>query len=308
MPFTHFPYGASSLGIPLVGAGLISIPNGRGGLVWFVDTTNGSDGNQGLDPTQPLKTIGQAILKAGNGTGDTIYVFPGTYAEALTVNKDYLAIIGATMAGYAKPDIGGGLALTVSAQGFMSRHCRYYGVADDTIVQEGNGFLYDDCVFDGDLTASKGVRLVGSPTSSSLSASEGRIQNCLFRGCALGLIFDSAAIGGAGTGSTDNDVLGNRFYGNTIDIAAAKTGAGGVYSVKTVRVLGNSFEDKNKTTYIDITTNCDGAAGNQTGAIDGNYFAADAITAGNEVKLTGTGFTFTGNLYTVGIKDGSALD
>lgn len=311
MPLTNFPNGVSSFGIPVVGAGPLSIPT-QYGTVWFVDTTLGSDGNQGTDPTQPLKTIAQALTKAGDGTGDTIYVMPGTYDENLTVDKDYIAIIGAQYAGYAKPDItpSTGIAMTVTGQGFMSRHCRYASDDDDTVVQKGNGFLYSDCVLDGNATATKGgIRLLPDDNDNSLTASEGEIVGCYIRGNAIGIIFDTGAPPTSGVGSTDNFIHDNRFSANTIDLATADSGAGAVYSVQTTIIgPGNQFEDKNKACYIDLTTTNGGAAGDQNGAINGNYFAADAITAGNEVKMVGTGFTFTGNYITTGIKDGSGLD
>jgi nitrous oxidase accessory protein NosD len=253
------------------------------------------------------------VLKAGNGTGDTIFVFPGTYAENVVVDKDYLSIIGAVFAGYARPDIvpATGYPLVVNAQGFMAKRLRMAGTLFDCAAQHGNGFLYEDCVFDGDGSGGTcGLRLVPAQVGADIThytASEGVVRGNLFRGCATGLIFDTAAAP-VGVGSTDNLIVGNRFYSNTEDIATFDTGVAGTYSVQLADIIGNYFADKNKTVYIDLTTNKAGAAGVQTGTIMDNTFAADAITAGNQVKMVGTGFTFAGNLTTVGVKDGSGLD
>lgn len=313
MPLTHFPYGASSFGIPLVGSGAsapLTIPNVTGSM-WFVDGTNGNDGNGGTDPIQAFKTIARAHLLAK--AGDTIFVFVGTYAENIVITKNYIALIGVTFAGYGKPDLtpATGVPLTVQGQGFMSRHMRFAGTAADGVVQNGNGFLYDDCVFDGDLTATKcGLRLVPAQVGTDIThftASEGTVTHCLFRGCATGLIFDTAP-GPVGVGSTDNLIVGNRFYSNTIDIATAKTGAAGTYSVQLVNIVSNVFADKNKTTYIDITTNEDGPAASQTGAIVDCEFSHDAITT-TQIKMVGTGFTVVGSFQNSStIINGSALD
>jgi len=72
-------------------------------------------------------------------------------------------------------------------------------------------------------------------------------------------------------------------------------------------IVQNSFEDKNKATYIDLTTTNGGAASDQTGAIEENVFASDTITT-TKIKMVGTGFTFSGNFDTVGVVDGSGLD
>lgn len=289
--------------------GGISIPNFNGN-VWFVDGTLGNNGFEGTSADQAFKTITKALAKAGNGTGDTIYILPGSYNENVVVTKDYIALIGAQYAGYARPDIvpTTGVALTVTGQGFMSHHCRFASDDNDAVIQRGNGFRYTDCVFDGNLTATKaGVRLLPSDTDDGLTASEGEIANNYIRGNAVGIIFDTGAAPAVGVGSTDNWIHDNRFVSNTVDLATADAG-GAVYSVqKTIIGPGNHFEDKNKAVYIDFTTTNGGAAGDQTGAITGNYFAADAITAGNEVKMVGTGFVFNGNFTTVGVKDGSGL-
>jgi hypothetical protein len=69
----------------------------------------------------------------------------------------------------------------------------------------------------------------------------------------------------------------------------------------------NVFVDKNKTTYIDLTTANGGAASDQKGIIVGNYFNTDAFTTTN-VKMVGTGFGFAGNRSNLGVGDGTGLD
>lgn len=267
------------------------------------------DSNDGRTPYTPKKTVTAALAAAGSDDGTIIFMMAGSYVENIVVTRDYVSLIGIVEGGYGRPDVvpAAGVALTVSGQGFVAKHVRFAATAADCVKQEGNGFIYDDCVFDGDATATKaGLRLRGNNTDDSLTASEGIVQNCLFRGNSIGLAFDSAAAP-SGVGVTDDVIIGNRFYANTQDITAEKTGAGGVYSVQTTEIVSNYFADKNKTNYIDLTTNADGAAGSQTGTIAGNHFAADAID-GTRVAMAGTGFTFVGNFSTVGVVDGSGLD
>lgn len=315
MSMTNFPGGLTSFGIPVV-SDVISIPCGPrasaqpGGNVWFVDASN-PGAQDGMSPQTAFTTIAQAVAAAASGTGDTIFVFPGSYTENVVVAKDYISIIGAQFAGYARPDIGKatGVALSVSGQGFRSLNCRFFATNNsDAVIQTGNGFEYSNCVFDGNGSqTTKGLlRLLPSSLVTSKTASEGKIHDCYFRGTtstAGALIFDTSTLNG---GSTDNEVYNNVFTQNGVDIAAAKTGAAGTYSLQFAVVHGNIFEDKNKAVYIDFVTNIDGAAANQKGVISGNYFNSATLT-NVLVKINGTGFGAPGNYYQVGIKDASAF-
>jgi hypothetical protein len=308
---TNFPFGLSSFGVPLPGgqSGPVSIPRPNG-QSWFVDTGSGSDGGTGASPTDPLKTIARALQLAGNGTGDTIYVAPGSYNETLLVTKDYIALVGMVFAGYAKPDLGPALtaqiALTVKAQGFLARHIRFAANAQDCVDQQGNGFLYEDCVFDGDLTALMGgLRLVPNNTNTHLTASEGLVTGCLFRGNASGIIFDTA-IAPVGVGSTDNNIIGNVFYSNTKDIVSADSGVG-LYSLQLTQIIGNYFADKNKAVYIDFVTANGGAAADQTGMIANNYFNSTNALTNVLIKVNGTGFAVIAAYSAIGITNASAF-
>src|SRR6266850_3777704 len=301
MPFTNFPNGVTSFGIPLLGGNPVSVPIGTQGTAWFVDATNGNNGNSGTDPGNAFKTITKAHAVAT--AGDTIFIQPGSYTENLVITKNYITLHGAQIAGYGRPDVvpAAGIPLTVNTQGFAAVNMRFAGTAADSVKQSGNGFLYNNCVFDGDGTAAKaGCRLVPAQVGADIThftASEGFILNSLVRGCAIGVAFDTAAAP-VGVGSTDNVIQSNHFYSNTLDIATAKTGAAGTYSVQLVNISYNQFQDKNKATYIDITTNEDGPAASQTGSVNGNIFATDTMTT-TKIKAVGTGFTFAGNADTV---------
>ena len=94
MGLTHFPRGISSMGVPVIGMAGHNVSFGK---IWFVDGTNGSDGNNGLSTEQPFKTIQKAIttqIAQTSSLGDIIYIAPGNYAENLTGDLTRVAIIG----------------------------------------------------------------------------------------------------------------------------------------------------------------------------------------------------------------------
>lgn len=317
MGFTNFPYGATSFGIPLMGHD-VGIPYGRGGKVWFVaspdvdETFWANDSNAGDSSSEAFATIARAISVAE--AGDTIIIYSGSYAENLVVNKDYLTFIGAQLSGYGKPDIVPTTALALynqAAQGMVLRHLRLAApaVAGDLMRIEGNGFLIEDCVLDGDAAQGAGnaiIRLKGNDTDDSFTASEGIIRNCLCRGGIFGIIFDTAEPT-VGVGETDDTIDNCVFVGNTSsDIATADTGPG-TYSIQRGVIKFNVFETKTKTNYIDLTTSNGGAAGDQNGIIMGNYFNTDTNTTTN-VAMIGTGFGFVGNFNITGVASGTTLD
>lgn len=317
---TNFPHGLSSFGIPLVGNLLnvpFNLPHSRKSQVVFVDAEHGNDGNAGDSPSIPVASITRALALVDGGVGAMIFIAPGSYEENVVVTKDYVHLIGSMSPRYAWPDIvpTAGKALHQSAaQGLILHRLRFAAPAADTdlLLLEGNGNIITSCVFDGDATMGNAkalVRLKGNADDDSYTSSEGLIEGCLFRGSGgVGLIFDTGDAPGNGVGVTDALIKGNQFIANDqVDIATADTGTG-TYSVQNTEIYRNRFMTKNKTTYIDLTTSNGGAAGDQSGAITGNYFASDVLTAGNEIKMVGTAFTFGGNFSTVGVKDGSGLD
>lgn len=283
---------------------------GAYGSIFQVNPVTGNDNSGDGSTEAPLKTIAKAMAFVVSGRGDSVVLQAGTYTENVVISKDYVTLIGATVGGYARPDIVPvtGVPVTVTGQGAVLAHLRMAGVANDACVQQGNGFLIVDCVFDGDLTAAKaGLRLVPSNTLTSRTASEGIVTSSYFRGSAFGIVFDTA-LPAVGVGSTDNWIYNNRFSRNTVDVATADTGVAATYSVEfLVLGPGNQFEDKNKAVYIDMTTANGGPNSAQSGAINGNTFASDGLT-GVQIKMTGTAFTFAGNFSTIGVVDGSGFD
>jgi hypothetical protein len=259
-----------------------------------------------------FSTIQEAVNSAGAGM--TIVVMPGEYEENVVITTDYITIEGGVEGGYGRPDIVSttGVTLTVSAQGFVARKCRFVTSDTDAVVQEGNGFKYEDCVFDGGNSegAADGlVRLKGNADDDGMTASEGEIVNCLFRGSiGRGLVFDTGDAPGNGVGSTHCVVKNCRFIDNVdSDITTDDTGLG-TYSVQDVLIDGCMFmEPKNKANWIDVTTDNAGAASDQTGMISNCYFNDDTIDT-TAVAIVGSGFGVVGCHSMDGEFDGSGLD
>ena len=93
-------FGGVSLGVSLTG------------VARFVNADTGVDAGDGKQASDPFATIQHAIDTSAEG--DVIVVAPGTYAENVVVDVDYLTIVGA-VGGYGRPDVApaSGLALSV---------------------------------------------------------------------------------------------------------------------------------------------------------------------------------------------------
>jgi len=68
--FTNFPNGITSLGVPIVPAG---VPVGKNSKSIFTDFRRGADGNPGT-LSKPVKTINEALSRARSYRNDTIYL------------------------------------------------------------------------------------------------------------------------------------------------------------------------------------------------------------------------------------------
>lgn len=305
---TNFPDGATSFGAPLTGTD-VSIPLSTGN-VFFVDAASSYPGS--------FATITEALAECVDGAGDTIIIFPGTYDENVVVTKNYVTLKGAMIPGYARPDIvpSTGTALTVTTgQGFSAIHCRFASSDSDVVVQNANGFVYQDCVFDGDSGQAATellLRLVPSATDDSYSASEGKITNNLFRGSnGSGIGFQHALAAGGGEGTSDNEIAYNRFVANAVsDLKSfVNTNGGGAGILLRTSIHNNQFITSGAG-YVYINFHA-GAAGDLTAnsyLISDNYFADEALIA-SQIDLAGQAQAhFAGNFDDAGVVNGSSFN
>lgn len=106
---------SGQFGMPLYGiSGLLPFT----GNYYWVDGTNGSDGNTG-GPTDPFKTLSQAQNSALAGNNDVIF-FTGTYSPTATFtwSKNNTHLIGLSPSPYATPKIS--VASTTATSGAFS--------------------------------------------------------------------------------------------------------------------------------------------------------------------------------------------
>lgn len=204
-------------GFPLP-AGPIPKYNGR---AWFVDGTNGLDGNSGRSPKNAFKSIGQAVEDNPDLVpGDVIYVFPKTldatdtdpdsYAETFIIDTPQISLIGigggAAQAALPQIKIGTGSTamITLRAPGIAIQGFGLNG-GDST----GGGIKIDD---DG---------------GSTKSVSGLVIRGCHFKNCKCHATHATAggAIYWANGGGWQTIIEGCSFYKNVCDICVVATGA-----------------------------------------------------------------------------------
>lgn len=95
MSLTKFPNGVSSFGVPVTGSLPVVLGSTGVGTIYFVDATNGSDGNDGKSMDQALKTLSQAYTLAASG--DTIALSTNathTLTAGIDWTKSRINVIG----------------------------------------------------------------------------------------------------------------------------------------------------------------------------------------------------------------------
>jgi hypothetical protein len=98
MGLTHFPNGITSFGVPIVGSGSILTT----GNVFFVSSVTGSNGNSGLDPTQPLATLDYAVGKCTANNGDYIIAMENHAETIASATSLVIDVAGITILGLGR--------------------------------------------------------------------------------------------------------------------------------------------------------------------------------------------------------------
>jgi len=106
---------SGQFGMPLFGIGGLLPFTGN---YFWVDGTNGSDGNTG-GPQDPFKTLTQALAACLSGNNDVV-LFTGTFSPSATFtwNKNNTHLIGLSVSPYATPTIS--VASTTATSGAFS--------------------------------------------------------------------------------------------------------------------------------------------------------------------------------------------
>lgn len=238
MGLTNFPNGISSFGVPIYGN---SDNVSYFGTQWFVDTVNGSDGNNGRSPTNAFQTMGRALYLSGGTTANVsdndVIWFIGTVREQLVapVGVTGVTIIGMAGGGVRDDDgakwtypssgaVAGQSLLRLREQGWgvqnflmtpepTSGACITLGRGEVTDNMDSSHFIASGMRFVGiDVTTTYGIRDIGG-------CSNVLIDNCEFYLLTTGYWCSSTAI----ANPLRCKVLNSRFIQNTNDIILPST-------------------------------------------------------------------------------------
>ena len=184
MSLTHFPYGISSMGIPIIPGNVNPFAK-----AYFVDANVGVDGDDGTDSAKPLKTMQRAFNKLVGG--ETIF-FTGKIREQLVtpVQVFDVSVIGVgNRPRHADPTPAGGqkFANTWSppASGAVS------GQATVRVLQQG--WKFNNILFTMESATAAGVEIVRNAGAGDAErdGSHASILGCRFAGAGIGVRFNN---------------------------------------------------------------------------------------------------------------------
>ena len=263
------------------------------GKVWYVDGTNGSDGNPGDAPDEAYATIGAAISAAVATRGDTVIIYPGTYTITSALAPKAFMTFRAAVVNPQAPSVSirGDIAnlMTVDVNG-----CRFIGlefratgastgaasnrdlIALATTTAITGGVTFEDCVFNGNDATGPVQNGVAGIRSGATNAVTGLVvRRCLFRD--LGKTQLEIGVAGAPYAKIEDNTFAidtNLGWGISIgDTTAFGTGKG--WTIRNNEFIG---PDATTTSQVGIrlvgTENTTGA-----GIIRNNFFAFCAVVA-----------------------------
>jgi hypothetical protein len=268
------------------------------GKIWYVDVTNGSDGNSGEAPDEAVAGIAAAISRAVATRGDSVHIAPGTYTITSALSPKAFMTFRAAVLNPAAPSVSirGNIVnlMKVDVNG-----CRFIGLefratgqtvndmiklADTTAIT--GGVTFEDCVFNGNDIVPAATNGVGAIwANDATNAVTGLvIRRCLFRD--LGATCLEVGVQGIPYAKIEDNVFAidtNLGVGISLeDTAAYATGKG--YTIR-----NNEFIGPDATTTSQVGIRLVGTE-NQTGAgiIRNNYFSFFSIAPITADKLEGS--------------------
>lgn len=219
---THFPFGLSSRGMPVIGGG------GREttGSVFFVSSTaDGRSDNvntHGGNAVTPFATLDYAVGACTAGAGDIIYVMPG-HAETITtaggIDLDVLGIsvIGLGV-GSKRPTFTFGTStsasVTIDAASIYLENILFDGTGINGITTlidvNASDFTMRGCEF---IVAASGGNRVATVVKTDQNADRMIVEQCIFRGADVGSAGGTMIEVYTSAGSIDNvQISGCLFF------------------------------------------------------------------------------------------------
>jgi hypothetical protein len=158
------------------------------GKIWYVDGTNGADGNIGDEPGEAFSTIAAAISAAVATRGDTVVIYPGTYTitAALVAKANMTFKAAVVVPQFPTVSIAGNIAelVTVDVSGTRWIGLEFLGtgytcvelvdIADGAAV---NGATFEDCRFRTSRGSAQGL-VMDDGTNAATGVV---VRRCLFQ-------------------------------------------------------------------------------------------------------------------------------
>lgn len=264
------------------------------GKVWYVDGTNGSDGNLGDGPNagECFASIGAAITASVATRGDTIVIYPGTYTitsalvpkayttfRAAIVNPQAPSVsIRSNLRNPVTVDVNGVRFVGIEFRATGTTSARLVTLADTTAIT--GGVTFEDCVFHGADQSGGAVSgqngVCGIWAADASNAVTGLVvRRCLFRD--LGKTGIDIGVAGAPYAKIEDNLFAidtNLGWGISIDDTTAfATGKGYV-------IRNNEFIGPDSTTTSQNGIRLVGTLNTTAaGLIRTNYFAYTLDTA-----------------------------
>ena len=278
---TNFPSGLSSMGVPLMGR--------QFGKTYFVDSTNGSDQNKGLNNLRPFKTLTKAFATVTHY--DTIMLsggnFTGNYTTPANADAAFVSVRGFKIGPY-------GLSTWMGAT-----------TASSPIIDlKARGWNFSDIEFDCP-TAAGAINMNKSDDGSTDRPDFMTVEDCIFTTGKLGIVvdggatyatirgcrFDQMTTSGAYAISVDNTshslpqhwlVENNQFMTNVNHIGPIGAGKGWMNSTFRGNVFLKEGIGQNTTTILDIRD-----AGGGGNIVVDNYFDIAKSGSGSNATVRG---------------------
>lgn len=216
---SNFPRGVASWGLPV----FPGAARPYGGTAYFVcNRTNsgGSNGNNGLSPSEPFATLAYAVTRVTANNDDVIYVLSG-HAETLSS----AAAIACSTSGFSIVGLGNGrkrpvftwsataATWTISGANVSLSNLVFVGTGIDAVVTmfavTGDDVSFDGCEFDcaiASFVALLGITITGTDRF--------RFTNNHVHGDAVANMTNFIQIVGSAGKQKDYYIAGNSFRGN----------------------------------------------------------------------------------------------
>lgn len=273
------------------------------GSAFYVSSSGLDSGRTGLDPSLPLRTIGQALSLASSG--DTIFIHSGVYDESITISRslENIRLVGLGLWGRSEIKPSEGNATVVQNYGDGSRIINL-GITTNGV---GVGLLNkaDDlgvvgCLLSGGTNAVELSEGTAGEVAANVygSGSSVRIEDCEIFGATHGLKFLATDNGYI----QDTTILRSTFHDCP---TASLTESGGTASNRFRNLLvldcafgpGDSLAGTLPTAWFDLGHNA-----SNTGLVSRCSFAAANTVAGiNSVSIR---LIWASNFHTDGISTG----